>query len=107
MLNAAFFSGVKVSSVYVLATHGAGYSDANDILFIRRIVRATAGLAQICQWSESVAPRRNGGQGGGFGVESPPPMFSEQGMFKNKQIPSEKTTTNPKPDANHSAWVKS
>lgn len=57
LLNAALFSCVKVSSVYVLATHGAGYSDANDILFIRRIVRATAGLAQICQWSESVAPK--------------------------------------------------
>lgn len=65
-LNDAVCSRVKVSSVYVLATHGAAYSDANDTLFIRCIVRATAGLAQICQWSESAAPRRNGGQGGGL-----------------------------------------
>lgn len=75
-LNAALFSCVKASSVYVLATHGAGYSHGNGRLFIRCIVRATAGLAQICQWSESVAPRQNGGQGGGFGGESPPLMFS-------------------------------
>lgn len=86
-LNDAVCSRVKVSSVYVLATHGAAYSDANDTLFIRCIVRATAGLAQICQWSESAAPRRNGGQGGGLEGKVPHQCFQNKACSKtNKSL---------------------
>lgn len=35
-----------------LATHGSSYWYANEAGFIRPIVRATAGLAQICQESD-------------------------------------------------------
>lgn len=92
--------------MYVLTTHDAGYSHGNGRLFIRRIVRATAGLAQICQWSESVAPRQNGGQLGGFGGESPPLMFSEECSKTNKSAQKEQQPIQCL-NANRPAWVKS
>lgn len=39
------------------------------------IVRATAGPAQICQWTGSAEPRQNGGQGGGPAKERPFAFF--------------------------------
>ena len=67
--------------------------DANGLVFIRRIVRATAGPAKICQRSESEElwrTQRGGGRWGTCG-ESPPSLFLKGGTFKNKQITTEKT----------------
>lgn len=74
-------SQCNASSARALATHGASHSDANAAA----IVRATAGPAQICQWTGSAKPRQNRGSGRGGGPPS-------RNMFKNKQI-NEKATT--------------
>lgn len=85
-------SQCNASSACVLATHGARHSDAN----VAAIVRATAGPAQICQWTGSAEPRQNGGQGGGLAKEIPIAVFFFlRDMFKSKQINYKgKATTN-------------
>lgn len=74
-----------------LATHGACYWYVNEAGFIRPIVRATAGPAQICLESESVG--WNGGRGRLFfrviGLE--PHLTSnvsgtKECTFKSKQL---------------------
>lgn len=60
-----------------LATHGACYWYVNEAGFIRPIVRATAGPAQICSESESV------GWDGGRVISLGPPLTSVCPVLNN------------------------